>query len=73
MLQKLDSWTTTDLQNSGSSSSGSAVSPAQFYAHRDHSLGGSLSKLDRMRSHPESLMMETFDEAEEYDEPDSKG
>ena len=68
--QKLDSWPTTDLQQSGSSSSSSpsALSPAQFYAHRDHMFGGSLSKLDRMRGHQESLVMEVFDEAEEYEE-----
>ncbi len=75
-LQKLDSWPTTDLQHSGSSSGGSssnAMSPAQFYAHRDHVFGGSLSKLDRMRSHQDSLLMEAFDETEEYEGTDQNG
>ncbi len=43
------------------------MSPAQFYAHRDHNLGGSLSKLDRMSSHQDSVYMEAFDETEEYE------
>lgn len=69
LSQKLDSWPTTDLQHSGSSSNSSptAMSPAQFYIHRDHVFGGSLSKLDRMRGHQESVLMEVFDEAEEYE------
>lgn len=69
-FQKLDSWPTTDLQHSGSSSGSStnAMSPAQFYAHRDHVFGGSLSKLDRMRSYQDSIGMEAFDETEEYED-----
>lgn len=35
--------------------------------------GGSLSKLDRMRSHPDSFHMEAFDEAEENESPQGKG
>ena len=76
-LQKLDSWPTTDLQQSGSSSGNStgttAISPAQFYTHRDHVFGGSLSKLDRMRSHPDSFVMESLDETEEQESPAAKG
>ena len=40
------------------------MSPVQFYAHRDHSFGGSLSKLERMKS-LEPPLMEPFDETEE--------
>ena len=74
-LKKLDSWPTTDLQQSGSSSGSSpnAMSPAQFYAHRDHIFGGSLSKLDRMRSYQDSFTMEAFDETEEYDSTEHDG
>ena len=71
--KKLESWPTTDLQQSGSSSSSNSVSPAQFYAHRDHVMGGSLSKLDRIRNHQDSLFMEAFDETEEYDSSNSRG
>jgi len=66
-MQKLDTWSTaSDLHSvgSGSSSGGSAVSPVQFYAHRDHSFGGSLSKLERMKNLEPSIM-EPFDETEE--------
>jgi hypothetical protein len=44
------------------------MSPAQFYTHRDHIFGGSLSKLDRMRGHQDSFLMEVFDETEEYED-----
>lgn len=44
-------------------------SPAQFYAHRDHTLGGLLSKLNRKQSRPELTCLETFTEAEEEVEP----
>lgn len=42
------------------------LSPAQFYVHRDHTLGGSVSRLDRLRTHQElPYYMESFAEAEE--------
>ncbi len=40
------------------------MSPVQFYARRDHGFGGSLSKLERIKS-LEPPMMEPFDETEE--------
>ena len=44
------------------------LSPAQFYVHRDHTLGGSVSRLDRLRTHQELPYMETFAEEEEDEE-----
>ena len=44
------------------------LSPAQFYVHRDHTLGGSVSRLDRLRTHQEFSFMETFAEVEEEEE-----
>lgn len=41
------------------------LSPAQFYVRRDHTLGGSVSRLDRLRTHQELPYMETFVEVEE--------
>lgn len=49
------------------------MSPAQFYAHRDHVFGGSLSKLDRMRNYQDSIVMEAFDETEEYEDTGEGG
>ncbi len=52
------------------------ISPAQFYARRDHTFGGSASRLDRLRSHHEFPNMESFaevDEEGEEKEDESKG
>ena len=44
------------------------LSPAQFYVRRDHTLGGSVSRLDRLRTHQELPYMESFPEVEEEEE-----
>lgn len=40
-------------------------SPAQFYSRRDHVIGGSLSKLNRLASRTELSYLESFVETEE--------
>ena len=80
-LQKLDSaWPTLDALNPPPSTVAPAAattggkkqpSPAQFYKHRDHSLTGSASRLDRIRAHQErggGGLMESFAEEEEEEE-----
>ena len=52
-------------------------SPAKFYCRREHGLGGSLSKLDRVRAYREHShdMLERFleEEEEEKEEGEREG
>lgn len=40
-------------------------SPVQFYSHREHTVGGSLSRLNRLASRTELSYLESFTESEE--------